>query len=95
MEDLFRVAIHYANDNGYIEYHAVNKQIRVELANEAKRQEAESFMAQSHSMAAPQKTLLDFQEITVIPNQDVASFKLVLTRLWENTGILVDWSRPV
>ena len=38
---------------------------------------------------------MDFTEETVDPLADVESFKLALTRLWNNTQVTVDWSRPV
>ncbi|MEN6565364.1 MAG: hypothetical protein ABFC57_03590 [Veillonellales bacterium] len=95
MGDIFRVAVHYEEDNGYIEYDAVNKNIRVELADETKRREVEAYLAEPHVMSVPQHTLLDFHDVTVAANQDVESFKLAVTRIWEKLGVHVDWSRPI
>lgn len=95
MADLFRVAVHYDNDNGYIEYDSVNNKMKVALVDEAKRHEAEEFLSRPHVIGVPQNTIRDFKDETIEPLKDVRSFKLALTRLWENTGVHVDWSRPV
>lgn len=95
MADLFRVAVHYGNDNGYIEYDSVNKKVNVALVDESKRREAEEFLTRTHVIGVPQSNIRDFKDETVEPLKDIESFKLVLTRLWENTGVHVDWSRPV
>lgn len=95
MANLYRVAVHYGNDNGFVEYNLETKDIRVELANEAKRRAAEEFLSNEHIIAVADKDIRDFKEQRVIPAQDVDSFKLALTRLWEATEVHVDWSRPV
>jgi hypothetical protein len=38
--------------------------------------------------------LQTFHAKTVVPTDSLDSFKLALTRLWQHTGIYVDWSRP-
>ena len=43
----------------------------------------------------PHETLMDFTKETVTPLADRESFELALTRLWNETGVQVDWSRPV
>lgn len=95
MTEMFRVAIHFRNDNGYIEYDPNTKQIKVLLADEGKRQEVEKYLAAEHFIRSANKTLVDFQPAKTIPYENVEQLKLALTRLWENTGVLVDWSRPV
>jgi hypothetical protein len=95
MADLFRVAVHYGNDNSYIEYDSVSKRLNVALTDDAKRRETEDFLSRSHVMGIPQSGIHDFKQETIDPLKDIESFKLVLTRLWENTGVHVDWSRPV
>ncbi len=94
MANLYRVAIHYENDNGYIEYDANDKKIKVELANEGKRHEIEEYLGQKHTIHVPQNTLRDFNDVTVVPADNVDNLKLVLTRMWERIGVFVDWSRP-
>lgn len=95
MNEVFRVAIHHRNDNGYIEYDLTTKKMNVVLADETKRQEVEKYLASEHTIRTAQKTLIDFEAAKTIPGESIEKFKLALTRLWENTGVLVDWSRPV
>lgn len=94
MADVYRVAVHYGNDNGFIEYNLSSKTIAVELANEAKRREAEEYLAKEHIIAVAQADIRDFKDEKIIPSQDVKSFQLALTRIWEAIDLHVDWSRP-
>lgn len=95
MNDLFQVAIHYDRDNGFIEYDCVSKQIKVQLEDEAKRREVEAYLSTTQIIRAAQHTLVDFTEWQAVPNEDVRTLQLALARLWETTGVHVDWSRPV
>jgi hypothetical protein len=95
MADNFRVAVEYQGQLGYIEYEADKKDIVVHLEDAVGRKAAEEFLAVPHEIRVPHETLLDFSAAIIQPAADVESFKLVLTRLWENTGVRVDWSRPV
>ncbi|MDR3562147.1 MAG: hypothetical protein P4N59_12030 [Negativicutes bacterium] len=94
MEELFRVAIHHDNDCGYIEYDPKRGQIKVVLDNPAKRAEVEKFLGQEHVIRVAH-TLRDFTESTGLPAENLQSLQVVLANLWINTGVLVDWSRPV
>ncbi|MGI6093263.1 MAG: hypothetical protein GX348_05690 [Veillonellaceae bacterium] len=94
MADVYRVAVHYGNDNGFVEYNLETKTIKVKLANDAKRREAEEYLAKEHTIAVAGADIRDFEARQVIASQDVESFKLALTRMWEATDVHVDWSRP-
>lgn len=91
----YSVAVSYGNDLGWIEYDDSAKKILVHLANEEGKKKAEAFLSQKLTLKVPHETLMDFTEETVDPLADVESFKLALTRLWNNTQVTVDWSRPV
>lgn len=95
MDNLFRVGIHYLNDYGYIEYDPDTKKVMVKLADDAKRKEVESYLATQHVFRVAHKTLLDFEELKTVPTESLENLKLCLTRLWEATDVLVDWSRPI
>jgi len=95
MADKFSVAIQYHGENGYIEYDAEAKSAQVVLADAAGKAAAEKYLSESHEIRVPHETLRDFTVQTVEPLADVESFKLALTRLWNNTEVHVDWSRPV
>lgn len=91
----FSVAISYGKDLGWIDYDAEAKRANVTLANEEGKALTEKYLAEKHEINVPHETLMDFTEETVDPLADEASFKLALTRLWNETQVHVDWSRPV
>lgn len=95
MNEKFSVAISYGENLGYVEYDDAQKKIIVVLDNEEGRRKAEDFLTQIHEIKIPHETLLDFTAEEINPQADVESLKIALTRLWEATGVHVDWSRPV
>ncbi len=95
MDEKFSVAISYGENLGYVEYDDANKKIIVVLGDEEGRRKAEDFLTQIHEIKIPHETLLDFTAEKINPQADVESLKIALTRLWEATGVHVDWSRPV
>ena len=95
MAEKYSVAISYKDNLGYVEYDAENKKITVVLAEEEGKRKAEEYLSITHKIAIPHETLLDFTEEEINPSADVKSLQIALTRLWEATGVHVDWSRPV
>ena len=95
MENIFSVAVQYQEKLGYIEYDAAAKKLTVELPDAAAKSAAEKFLSEKHEIRIPHETLRDFTTELVDPLADIPSFKLALTRLWENTDVHVDWSRPL
>ena len=95
MAENYRVAISYQRDLGYIEYDENNKTATVYLDNEEGKKLTEDYLAVPHEIKVPHKTLMDFTTENVDPVADLKSFQLAITRLWNTTGVHVDWSRPV
>ena len=95
MESAFSVAVSYEKDLGYIEYDAQAKAANVVLANEKGKQLIEDYLHSVHEIRIPHETLMDFTAEQIDPLSDVESLKTALTRLWNQTGVHVDWSRPV
>ena len=94
-QDIHKFVIHFAAEYGQVEYDAQNKTFRVLLSDEQKRQAVEKYLSQSHVIQhADGKDLQTFHAKPVMPVESLESFKLALTRLWQHTGIYVDWSRP-
>ncbi|TCS78165.1 hypothetical protein [Pectinatus cerevisiiphilus] len=96
----FRVAVSYStfieySDVGYVEYNIEDKRADVFLKSERAVAAAKEFFAKKLTLQVPHKTMQDFTQITIKPLESLESFKLALTRLWENTHVYVDWSRPV
>jgi len=95
MAENYSVAISYKGDLGYIEYDAEKKAATVVLANEEGKKKTEEYLGTVHKISVPHETLMDFTPEDVDPQADVESLKLAITRLWNATGVHVDWSRPV
>ena len=95
METAFSVAVSYENALGYIEYDADTKTAKVVLDNEKGKQLVEDYLHTVHEINIPHETLMDFTAEQIDPLSDVESLKTALTRLWNQTGVHVDWSRPV
>ena len=95
MDNIYSVAISYGDDLGYIDYDKENKTAKVTLASDEGKQKTEEFLSEVHDIEVPHETLLDFTVEKIEPLESVENFQLTLTRLWEATGVHVDWSRPV
>lgn len=95
MQENFKVAVQYNNEVGYVEYEQASKTIKVVFDNAATRQIIENYLAAEHTIRVPGEGLLDFKEATIRPAESAESMKTALTRIWEETGVHVDWSRPV
>ena len=95
MKENFSVAISYGENLGYVEYDNANIKVVVVLADEEGKRKAEDFLSAVHEIKIPHETLLDFTSEKINPQADEESLKIALTRLWEATGVHVDWSRPV
>ena len=94
-QNIYKFVIHFAAEYGQVEYDANDKSFRVLLSDEQKRQAVENYLSQSHQIhQADGDDLQTFHTKTVVPTENVGSFKMALTRLWQHTGIYVDWSRP-
>ena len=95
MAEKFSVAISYQDNLGYVEYDEGTKKIQVVLADAEGKQKAEDYLNMIHEIEIPHKTLLDFTPEKIDPKENIKSLEIALTRLWEATGVHVDWSRPV
>ena len=95
MDKIYSVAVSCRGANGWVEYDTEAKTVKVFLSDEKAVADAEKFLSEKHKINIPPDSLLDFVEKEIDPLADVESFQTVLTRLWENTDVHVDWSRPV
>lgn len=95
MNATYSVAISYKNDLGVIEYDENTKEVNVILANEEGKKLTLDYLHTIHEINVPHNTLMDFTPETIDPLADEKSLKLALTRLWNNTKVHIDWSRPV
>ena len=95
MAEPYSVAVSYGDDLGWIVYDEAAKKITVTLGSDEGKKKAEDFLGKSLTLQVPHETLMDFTEETIEPWSSKENFQLALTRLWENTDVHVDWSRPV
>ena len=95
MEKNFSVAISYGENLGYVEYDETEKKVKVVLGDEEGKKKAEEFLSRVHEIKIPHETLLDFTSDKFDAAESAGSLKIVLTKMWEETGVHVDWSRPV
>lgn len=95
MGNIYRVAVHYNEDNGYLEYAIDEKIVKVVLKTTEKKTAVEEYFAVEHEINVPHETLMDFDKVKIQPLSSLENFQLALTRLWGITGVYVDWSRPV
>ena len=91
----YEVAISYKDDLGVIVYDPEKKSAEIELANNEGKSLVTDFLNQTHEIQIPHQTLMDFTDEKIEPLASVENLQLTLTRLWEATGVHVDWSRPV
>ncbi len=91
----FSVAISYNGSLGWVEYDEAERKVKVNLDDAEGKALAEKFLTTSHEIKIPHETLLDFTAENIDPNESAKNLQIVLTRLWEATGVHVDWSRPV
>ena len=95
MSENFSVAISFKGSLGWVEYDEAQRRVKVTLGDDQGKALAEKFLTTAHKIKIPHETLLDFTEEIINPNESAQNLKIVLTRLWEATGVHVDWSRPV
>lgn len=95
MENTYRVAVHFNDTLGYVEYIAATKTIHVVLADAAMKAKAEEYFATPQEISIPHETLRDFTKQRIVPSNSLEEFKLALTRIWGAIQLYVDWSRPV
>ena len=91
----FSVAISYKGSLGWVEYDEATRKVIVTLGDDEGKKLAENFLTTPKKIKIPHETLLDFTTEDIDPNICAENLKIVLTRLWEATGVHVDWSRPV
>ena len=91
-----KVALDYKNQDGYACYDETAKTIEIVLEDEAKRLEVISFLDQPHLIAVPgAKCNEPYINRTVEAKNSREDFELALSRLWEKTEVLVQWSRRI
>lgn len=91
----FAVTLNFNCNYGYIVYDLKNKQASVKLAAQDAKAKIEEYLKKPITMdIAIGSSIRDFKTVTVNPLEDVEAFKAAMTRLWNSTGVRVEWSMP-
>lgn len=91
----FSVTLNFNCNYGYIVYDLKNKTASVKIAAQDAKEKIEEYLKKPVTMdIAIGSTIRDFQTVTVNPLENVEAFKAAMTRLWNSTGVRVEWSMP-
>lgn len=93
---LYKVSLNWEGNYGYVAYDTVTREIFA-LINDAPEiaRKVEEYLSKPHTMDLPDgDNVRSFSSFTIEPSENVDSFKRALTRLWNSTGVLVEWSLP-
>ena len=91
----FAVTLNFNCNYGYIVYDLESKKASVMLAAQDAKNKIEEYLKKPVTMdIALGATIRDFKTVTVNPLESVENFKAALTRLWNSTGVRVEWSMP-
>ena len=91
----FAVTLNFNCNYGYIVYDLESKKASVMLAAQDAKNKIEEYLKKPVTMdIALGATIRDFKTVTVNPLESVETFKAAMTRLWNSTGVRVEWSMP-
>jgi hypothetical protein len=91
------VTLNFHGHYGYLDYNEENGKITVHIeGQEAAEQAVLDFLAKPLTISVPcdEACTYHFHKVTFQANENWESCKQVLSRLWVNTGVLVEWSMP-
>ncbi len=91
----FTVTLNYRGTYGFLEYDETTKSAEVTFPLAEEKARVEEFLKKPLTLDVVEgKTIYDFTSKTLDPLESIESLKTCLTRLWVNTGVLVEWSMP-
>lgn len=89
------VAVHTGdNDNGVIIYDVETKEVEIRIPNKELAAAAHAYLTTEQTLHR-YTGLQTYDEIKAVPTRDVETLKIALGYMWKETGVHVDWSRPV
>ena len=90
------VTLNYNGHYGALDYNEETKELTVTIKGETQiEQKVMDFLAAPHKMEVPiDACTYHFEERTFLARDSWKDCQQVLTRLWVNTGGLVEWSMP-
>ena len=80
---------------GVASYDEETKEYTISIPGAAEaEQRVLAFLAKPLTMDIPTDNIREFQTVTLLAQDSVENFRWVLTRLWVDTKVLVEWSMP-
>ncbi len=94
-QENFSVSLHYGDEAiGYISFNEGTKELNVVLPEKEWEMIVREYL--TSEMTINKATgLSTYEAITLVPTSSLENLKLALTKMWEVTGVQVDWSRPI
>lgn len=90
------VTLNYQGHYGYLDYNEETHEMTVFIPDaEVAAQKVREFLTGPRQLQVPtDQCTYHFGEVTVDPGKSWQDCQQALTRLWVNTGVLVEWSMP-
>lgn len=90
------ITLNYEGNYGYVEFNDETKELHIFIPNSsAMEQTVREYLTTPQTMDIPGKNgIREFETVTLHALDSVEVFKIVMTRLWVNTQVLVEWSIP-
>lgn len=96
MSEIYKVSINKKDVYGHIAYDVENKKISVEFPDEAVVAEVTSYLEKTHTISEPKAgSTIDFVAREYTACQSKHDLQIVLSRMWSQNQVHVNWSIPV
>ncbi|HIU64365.1 MAG TPA: hypothetical protein IAB06_04965 [Candidatus Avacidaminococcus intestinavium] len=91
-----KYTLNWNGNYGYIEYDEATKKATIVMKDAPEIiKVVEDFLNKELTLDVPESdNVRDFTTKTLYPLENKDNLRLCLTRLWSNTGVLVEWSMP-
>lgn len=96
MSENYNVTFNIDQQYGYISYNEKTKEITVNYPDEKVCQTILAWLNKEHTLNMPNdnNVIYDFSPKTYLATNSKQDFQLVLTRIWEEINVHIDWSFP-
>ena len=92
-----KYTLNWDGNYGYVEYdeEAQAAQVVIEGAPTEIINQVEEFLSKELTLDLPEgDNVRNFKTYTLKPLESLENFRVCLTRLWNESGVLVEWSMP-
>ena len=95
MSELYKVTFNINATYGYVAYDDTKHIIEVSFPDTVVADKIKMFLATEQQINMPSaNNVSEFSSKSYLAANSMQDFQTVLTRLWENLGVHVDWSFP-